>query len=106
MQYKYMKNSYICCLTFGKIRINISLKTKYSKSEGEKRMQITKNLKLYMLSKGIRLAHVAHCCDIPRDRLYKVMNGAREIKAEELLRICRHLKITVEQLDSGEGLFD
>ena len=69
-------------------------------------MNITKNLKLYMMTKGIRLAHVAHCCNIPRDRLYKVMNGSRALKVEELLCICRYLKITVEQLESGAGLFD
>lgn len=69
-------------------------------------MHITKNLKLYMLSRGIRLAHVAHCCDIPRDRLYKLMKGERKLQVEELLRICRYLKITVEQLEKGEDLFD
>lgn len=69
-------------------------------------MSITTNLKMYLVSRGIKQAHIAYCCDIPRDRLYKILNGTRKLQVDELLRISRHLQITVEQLESGAGLFD
>lgn len=58
-------------------------------------MNVTKNIRKYVNEMGFNLAELARKAKMPYMTLYASLseNGERELKADELIAICRALKI-------------
>ena len=54
-----------------------------------------------LLDKGLTLVALSTLCDLPYDRLIKIVNGYRPPRTEELNRVAIVLDLSVESLAQG-----
>ena len=61
-------------------------------------------LRTYLKEKGIRQSYLVRECGVTSDRISRMLNGHRRIRAEELINFCRALHLTVEELSEFDRL--
>ncbi len=61
-------------------------------------------LRTYLKEKGIRQSYLVRECGVTSDRISRMLNGRRRIRAEELINFCRALHLTVEELSEFDRL--
>ena len=64
--------------------------------------QIRKNLEALRLTHGLTQAELAEAVDVTTDHISHVESGSSGISLELILKICRALKITPNDILSGE----
>ena len=62
-------------------------------------------IKQYMNDRGIKYSHVAEKVQIPHNIFSNIIHGRRNVKAEELFRICDILGITADELRNYNGMY-